>query len=402
MAVPAAPSNVFAQAGDSLVYLSWSNTATALSYIVQRSTDGVNFTTLASPTLNNYTDSSMQNNVAVNSTNLVIGNNYVISVLGTTTQAEWVTLGLSSLLTAAVGVSFVAAATGSGAGTGQVKVGAIQYFYQVAAVNGSGTGVYTTTDVTGAALSAIPCPMGIACLGNIRLQAQQRADRINSNFVTLSEWNKYISLSYKELYDILVQKYGDDYYVSLPYTYTTTGAIDPNYNASVYPLPSNFYKLLLVEVALNPSDPNSWVTLRQYERIQQNLWNFPNVYTFYGITNLRYRLTGTQLQIVPIPSGNQTLRIWYAPRPAILVYDTDTFDGISGYEEYVIIDAAIKALKKEESDCTELMAEKAAMIQRINSAAENRNVMEPQRVSDSRMRNFSWSDDCSWGGGGQW
>ncbi len=53
---------------------------------------------------------------------LSIGTMYQITLLGTTTQANWVTLGLPAGLTAAVGMTFKAAATGAGTGSGAVKV----------------------------------------------------------------------------------------------------------------------------------------------------------------------------------------------------------------------------------------------------------------------------------------
>jgi hypothetical protein len=61
-------------------------------------------------------------NIAVNSTNLTVGNAYVITSLGTTTAANWVTLGLPLGFTPTVGQSFIAAATGAGSGTGQVQI----------------------------------------------------------------------------------------------------------------------------------------------------------------------------------------------------------------------------------------------------------------------------------------
>ena len=402
MSIAPAPSNVWLQNGHGTAYLSWAISSGATSYSVQRSTDGVNFTTVATPSATSFLDSVSSTSVAVSGAALIIGNKYIITSLGTTTTANWNTLGVPTTVAPNVEVVFTAAATGAGSGTGTVSPTQTQYFYQVAAVNGSGTSAYTNLDPTGAVLATIPTNSGIASLGAIRLQCQQRADRVNSQYVTLPEWNNYISLSYKELYDLLIAAYGTDYYIATPYTYTTSGTTDPTYNAQVYPLPVDFYKLVLCEVALNPNDPNSWITIRQYERIQQNLWNYPNIYTFYGITNLRYRLTGTQIQLVPIASAGQTLRIWYAPRPAKLVADTDILDGISGWEEYIIVDAAIKALAKEESDVSELMAEKMALKARLESMAQNRNIAEPQKVSDSRMRNLSWGDDGMWGGGGSW
>jgi hypothetical protein len=155
------------------------------------------------------------------------------------------------------------------------------------------------------------------------------------------------------------------------------------------------------EVALNPADPNSWITLKQFDAIQANLYNYPNQYTLYGVTNLRYRLWGTNLQIVPITSSGQTIRIWYSPRPNQLIFDTDTVDAISGYEEYIVADVCIKALAKTEEDVTVFAAQKQMLMKRIEEAAENRNVGEPQIVSDSRRRNFAWSDgveDYGYGG----
>lgn len=60
-------------------------------------------------------------NVAVDSTSLTIGNPYTITVLGTSTAADWLALGLPFGVTATVGASFVALATGAGAGSGQVQ-----------------------------------------------------------------------------------------------------------------------------------------------------------------------------------------------------------------------------------------------------------------------------------------
>ena len=259
------------------------------------------------------------------------------------------------------------------------------YYYNIQAYNGS----LGSSSPTIQGLSLQP---GQTTVGNLRLEAQQRTDKIYDNNLTTQEWNSMINQSYKELYDIMIQKFGDDYFIQVPYTYTTTGQIDPTYQAQVFPLPADFYKLMRCEVALNAKDPNSWVTLRQFQSIQANLWNFPNVYTFYGITNMRYRLWGTQLQIVPIAAAGQTIRIWYSPRPNQLINDTDTVDAISGWEEYIVADVCIKALVKTEEDPQAFMLQKQGLLKRIEEAAENRNVGEPQTVSDSKTRNFAWTD----------
>lgn len=265
-------------------------------------------------------------------------------------------------------------------------LGTIYYYYiQAATVSFSSPATDT--------LQGLSINPGETTVGNLILQSQQRCDRVNSQFITNQEWTSMISESRKELYDILIQAFGDDYYIATPYTYTTDGG------STLYPLPADFYKLMGVEVALNPSDPNSWVTLKKFEFIQRNLWNYPNAYTFYGITNLRYRLNGTNLMIVPIASANQTLRIWYGPRPSQLINTTDIVDCVSGWEEYIIADCCIKAMAKEESSTQVFEVQKQALLKRITEAANNRDVGEPETVSDSKTRNFAWSDDNGFNGG---
>lgn len=417
MPAPNTPTTFLVQQSDATAVLSWDQMLSPLatSYLVQRSLDNITYATIAtitgSPLVNNFVDSDAidpnKAQINISSSNvLTLGQTYVITSVGTTTMTQWQAVGLRSGITPAVGMIFTAIITGSGTGTGTVQNGVTvgsQYYYQVAAMNGSGTSSYTTPQ------AVIICLPGQECLGNMRLYAQQRADRVNSQFVTTTEWNRYLSESVKELYDILIQKFGDDYYVATPYCFITSG-VD-----QLYPLPDGvnyvsalapdqkpaaaFYKSLLVEVALNPNDPNSWVSLREYQRVQQNLWNFPNVYTFRGVTNLRYRYTGNSIQLVPQTQANQYVRIWYAPRRKALLLDTDMVDGISGWEQYPIVDAARKALLKEESDTMGLDQEKAMLLQRIEEAAENRNIGEPETVSDSKMRNLAWSDDSGYGGG---
>lgn len=60
--------------------------------------------------------------ILVASAGTVSGTTYVITILGTTTTAGWVSLGLPIGVTPAVGVAFKATATATAAGTGAVQV----------------------------------------------------------------------------------------------------------------------------------------------------------------------------------------------------------------------------------------------------------------------------------------
>jgi hypothetical protein len=220
---------------------------------------------------------------------------------------------------------------------------------------------------------------------------RERADMVNSQFVTDAEVITYINQGYAELWDILTQAYGNEYYVeSFPITTVS--------NQILYPLPADFYKLIGVDLQVT-SAPVSWVTLRKFEFTERNKYWLANQYAYYGITNLRYRVVGSNLWLTPVPTVGQTLQLWYLPQITYLVNGTDTMDGISGWETYVIVDAAIKCLAKEESDTSVLQAEKAALLVRINNAAEDRDASVPSRVTDTQSIESGWPGG-GWGGGG--
>lgn len=277
-----------------------------------------------------------------------------------------------------------------------------QYWYQVSADNGANSG-YTLPQ------SVIPTPTGEMCLSQIRLAAMQRADRVNSNFVTMPEWNSYINQSMFELYDLLVTVY-EDLYVATPVQFVSDGVrflyplpngsntfqsgLDPSVNF----VPRPFYKLLGVDQSVNNA-PNAYITLTKFNFIRRNDYIFPNSSSsLYGVFNPMYRLLGNnQIEFMPTPSANQSFRIWYIPRLQELLQDTDTTDiGISGWIEYVIVKAAYYALTKEESDTTSLVMQLGALQKRIEETATNRDAGIPDTISNTR-NSAGWGNN---GGGG--
>lgn len=335
MAIAATPTNLYVTQSNGQVYLTWDLMSGATSYQIQRSTDGVAFSNLTAPAVNYYTDTTVST--------------------------------------------------------------ATRYWYQVASVNGSGTSSYTSAQLV------IPALAGQMSLYEIRKTAQQRADRVNSNFVTQPEWNTYINQSAFELYDLLVTLY-EDYFVAPVARFVTSGT------TNLYALPDGvtsftgadgnsfvarpFYKMLGVDCGLQ-GGVNANVSLKKFEFIARNRYVYPNITsTFLGVFNMQYRIMGSNLQIIPTPGSGQTISLWYIPRLTQLLADTDMLDGVSGWTEYVIVDAAIKALNKEESDVSALMAEKAQLMKRIEESGMNRDAGQPDTISATR----TWSE--RWGGYG--
>lgn len=82
--------------------------------------------------------------------------------------------------------------------------------------------------------------------------------------------------------------------------------------------------------------------------------------------------------------------------PGLSVW-TDILDGLSGWTDYVIVDAAIRCLGKQESDNTDLKQQKADLKARINSMKVNRNAGHPKL--SQRVRRNQWAYDYPWQGG---
>jgi hypothetical protein len=331
MAVPAQVLNLLAQQSDGNILLTWNGVLGATSYQIQRSTDGVNFTSLNTSTTASYLDSLP--------------------------------------------------------GVG------IQYYYQVAGINISGTGAYSSI------VSMVAAPPSEMSLGELRFRAQQCADMVNSQFVTVDEWNAFARIAMYELYDLLIDTY-EDYGVAPPILIPT------NSTTFQFPLPDGvsnylggtyggnsgapaaaYYKLLGVDLQVNSSTVTpSWVTLNKYNFIDRNQFIYPNsTSTIYGVYNMRYRVMGGNIQFIPTPAGNQIVRLWYAPRLKGLLQDTDlTTIGVSGWLRYVIVRMAKYALDKEESDTTVQTQEIAFLKTRIEQAASNRDASMPDTISNTR------------------
>lgn len=336
MAVPVQVTNPLAQQSDGNVLLTWTAVSGATSYNIQRSTDGVTFTNLGT------------------------------GLAGTNPQ-------------------YVDQYPGVGR----------MFYYQIAGVNGSGTGAYSSI------VKAVPAPPAELSLFELRTRCQQRADRVGSQFVTDEEWNFFIRESMYELYDLLMTTY-EDYFASSYVTIQTDGSTSmyplpdgaTNYKGGAYngnagtPAPA-FYKLAGMDLNVNSSPLTpARVTMLRFNFIKRNQYVYPNsTSTIYGVYNMRYRIMGNNLMIIPTPAGNQTLIAWYSPRLPQLLLDTDlTTIGVSGWLQYVIVRAAKYALDKEEgTDTSKLDNELLYLKKRIEESASNRDEGEPDTISETRV-----------------
>ncbi len=348
--------NVILQTGNGKNYLTWNLTPAATSYTVQRSLDGITFTTIATLTggtlANSYLDSAVS-----------VGTNY---------------------------------------------------FYQVAVT----TFAFTPSSPT----SITPCAPGQINLGYLRYQSKLRADMLKSNFVTNDEWNFMINNSVMELYDLLVCKFGEDYFLAPPLVIASTSALaypipDGTNNLQINGIPNSggtpapaCYKVYGMDYngfGAQLTNTQGWVSMSRFNWSDHNKYNLllgsasNNVSGQY--CTFQFREMGSQIYIIPTNTG-QYFRLWYVPLNPQLLLDTDMMPfGYSAWWEYAALDAASKALAKQQlfDQAQDLQNKKMAMEVRIEVTAANRNVGQPNTATNSRATmgdpNFS---GASWGGNG--
>ena len=127
--------------------------------------------------------------------------------------------------------------------------------------------------------------------GDLIDRVRQRADMENNFFVSDDEVQTYINAGIAELHDILIQTYGQDYYVKSK-EFTTSSGVDSypiNDSTSTNNIGmTDFYKVRGVDCKVNGQE---WFTLRPFNFNEKRLYKrittfYITKYRLYGYTNL--------------------------------------------------------------------------------------------------------------------
>jgi len=125
-------------------------------------------------------------------------------------------------------------------------------------------------------------------LADLITRCRQRADMVNTQFVTDPEITGYLNESLGELYDLIIQNAGNEFFMRrcwVEETQSPTGGTTEPFNAQAFMvrdsqdgtfavLPPNFYRLMGVE-AFFGEDTIPWM-LRPYtftQRYKNSAWN---------------------------------------------------------------------------------------------------------------------------------
>ena len=212
-----------------------------------------------------------------------------------------------------------------------------------------------------------------ATLLQLRTSAYRRADQedLTERFPT-TEVTDYVNEGIGELWDMLVAANGYSYY-------GVKSTIPLVNNQNSYSLPADFYKLQ--KVIFIGSTLGGRLELSRLSEADEVA-----LMTSRSMVPLFYRVRAAYLDVYPAPFGTGSLELGYVPCATKLVNDTDTFDGINGFEEYVVCYAARRmAIKDADFELANMIYQDMnRQVERIERMAADRDKGHPERVQDIR------------------
>jgi hypothetical protein len=243
--------------------------------------------------------------------------------------------------------------------------------------------------------------MALVTLGDLVGRARKRANQENSTFRSDADVKRVLLTSVQRLRQRLHT--GGQEYERL------TAEMDVIPGQALYNLPSDFNQLqtlmanrTTVQVGAvvagvwnaESSDAQAWVPLWPFELAElAELLNR----TDGNADTVRYRLRGTRpsvgevapvvtptrkIELRPTPRVSFTLRLDYLPTTLLDTSDTAPIEGLDGFEEIPVLEAAIYLLQEEESDTTSLDTWLKRELERLADAAPQQDRNRPERVVD--------------------
>ncbi len=192
---------------------------------------------------------------------------------------------------------------------------------------------------------------------------------------------RYVNQGGAELWDLLIEARGPEYFRATPQTITTTT------ETTSYALNPSFYMLISARWEdeagfgdpLVPFDGQEEPALRDR---QLNVTGYPSNY------QLRRTVPGTDsLEVLPEHRADLSIIVEYVPCFTDLTDASSSyFYGVNGWEEYIVDYAARKMATKDEEWplVRELDADMAMLRKRILNLAPKRDMHRARRVKDVR------------------
>lgn len=240
----------------------------------------------------------------------------------------------------------------------------------------------------------------LVSLTTLQNRVKQRANvetAANNALFDTAELTDNINEGLAKLYDLILAEQDQPYYLASVNFNTVstkdTYVIGPGGDINI----SDFYKGKGLDVNFGQqivisARPFMWSERNRFKWYPGWIYSQPVFYHFIGKPNGAVaNAAKDSIKLIPQPSGQFNCTLWYYPTLAPLVAGGDQFDGINGFEEWAVLDAAIQILSKQErlDHMQVLQGKQMAEQQRIIASIAAHDAENPQRVQDVTL-NDGW------------
>lgn len=196
---------------------------------------------------------------------------------------------------------------------------------------------------------------------------------VGDSFVTDAELLRHIDASYTRLWGLMAAK--DPVFAEAE---TQLGMDGSNRD---WALPADFMGIIAVDWQKN----GRWIelpryTLRERNLVESNVDRVGDPLAWRLVGNSRALITEVvALRILPTPTSGITVRVMYTKHCPTIDETTDVVYGWNGWDQWIVLDVAIKIRSKEESSTDKLERQQARIFDEITAETELLD-MEPVRM----------------------
>lgn len=185
----------------------------------------------------------------------------------------------------------------------------------------------------------------VVSVATIMSAARQAADMVGDDFVTDAEVVQHVNAAWGKLRMIVKDCYSDGgHRYEDNETFVTTSGV------AAYPLTPGGEPTVVEDGILGV------YTALEGDLVALNPVEFANIDSYVNDDggwvlgkDIRYRIFADNIEFFPTPQGAHTIRFLYIAGPETLT-DSDSVDGVSGWENYVIQSVAAALVKKDRGD----------------------------------------------------
>src|SRR5688572_18187371 len=227
-------------------------------------------------------------------------------------------------------------------------------------------------------------------LSVLRTRTRQRADQVQSNYVGDSEVDSYINEALR----------------SVHYEMTCSGIFPEESSTDITATGAASYTLpeLISILSVERVSGNTYVPMRRIEKPEASAMRSiaSGTAILYDVSwSLR---AAPSIRFFPKP-GSGTYTVRYIPPVTALVADGDTVFAGSGWDQLIVVAAAISCVRRENGDTRGLEEERKELLVRLQREAQARDWTYPSRITPSYddvsdSSEFSYSDRHGGSGAG--